>query len=456
MSSPAVSSWKSTFTNVPPLTKSVSTAVTVMTALGLVLRFRDMALLSHADSDTLIDADGNVYQAAEDALIPLLALVPVSRDKSLILLYLCVLQPQGSVSLLDICYSFIFREERYPGKEFINNDSFHDTFENNTAPRTSFYAINITILLGSGKYLERAWGSREFFKFLAVTSVGTMLSIYFTCLFEYIVRGNEHLLYDTQAYGLTAVLAGFLIGFKQLVPEHLVTLWGLFSVRVKTLPMLFATFMIFESLLARNQVQLMMAIYGLFIAWVYSRFFKIQDGVRGDRSETFSFASFFPEAAQPPVKALSNVVFGIFVSLRILSPVGFGANFERDLENPQMPGMVLPMAQPASLRAEAERRRALALKALDMRLHAAAGNSASLPGLSQKTFLGPTPSAGNNPISFSTSLHSESTSSASKAATESDVLFETGVMDEDEPVTAATTQQPGEATSSNSDGKSSQ
>ncbi|KAG0312647.1 hypothetical protein BGZ99_009354 [Dissophora globulifera] len=409
MSSPAVSSWKSTFTNVPPLTKSVSTAVTVMTALGLVLRFRDMALLNHADNDTLIDADGNVYQAAEDALVPLLALVPVS-------------------------YVLWIRCDM-PGYA---------------------YAINITILLGSGKYLERAWGSREFFKFLAVTSVGTMLSIYFTCLFEYIVRGNEHLLYDTQAYGLTAVLAGFLIGFKQLVPEHLVTLWGLFSVRVKTLPMLFATFMIFESLLARNQVQLMMAIYGLFIAWVYSRFFKIQDGVRGDRSETFSFASFFPEAAQPPVKALSNVVFGIFVSLRILSPVGFGANFERDLENPQMPGMVLPMAQPASLRAEAERRRALALKALDMRLHAAAGNSASLPGLSQKTFLGPTPSAGNNPISFPTSLHSESTSSASKAATESDVLFETGVMDEDEPVTAATTQQPGEATSSNSDGKSSQ
>lgn len=39
--------------------------------------------------------------------------------------------------------------------------------------------------------------------------------------------------YDTQAYGLTGVIAGFLIGFKQLVPEHLVTLWGVFSIRVK-------------------------------------------------------------------------------------------------------------------------------------------------------------------------------------------------------------------------------
>ena len=62
--------------------------------------------------------------------------------------------------------------------------------------------------------------------------------------------------------------------------------------------MLFALFMILESLLTRSQVQLMMAIYGLFISWVYSRFFKIQDGIKGDRSETFSFASFFPEATQ--------------------------------------------------------------------------------------------------------------------------------------------------------------
>ncbi|KAG0364199.1 hypothetical protein BGZ54_007749 [Gamsiella multidivaricata] len=86
------------------------------------------------------------------------------------------------------------------------------------------------------------------------------------------------------------------------------------------------------------------------------------------------------------------------------------------------------MTQPASLRAEAERRRALALKALDMRLHAAAGNSASLPGLSQKTFLGPSPSA-NNPISFP-SIPAQS-SSTSKPNDESDVLFETTALDED-------------------------
>ncbi|KAF9116307.1 hypothetical protein BGX27_003615 [Mortierella sp. AM989] len=281
--------------------------MTVMTGLGLVLRFRDMAMVDYTDKDSP-NAGGSSFTNAEASLVSLLALVPVSAP-----------------------YRFW------------------------TFATASFFER--TILLGSGKYLERAWGSRELFKFLAVTSIGSMLGIYFTCLFEYIVRGNEDLLYETQAYGLTAVLSGFLVGFKQLVPEHSVTLWGVFSVRVKTLPMLFAVLMIFESLITRSQIQLMMALYGMFISWVYSRFFKTQDGIRGDRSETFSFASFFPEAAQPIVKPFSNVVFGILVRLRICSPLGFGTSFQQDLENPQISSMVLPMSQPASLRAEAERRR---------------------------------------------------------------------------------------------------
>ncbi|KAF9974997.1 hypothetical protein BGZ65_008471 [Modicella reniformis] len=108
----------------------------------------------------------------------------------------------------------------------------------------------------------------------------------------------QHPMFETRVYGMTSVLAGFLIGFKQLVPEHLVTIWGIFSVRVKLLPLLFAIYVAIEGLIFQSQIQFLMAINGLFITWIYSRFFKIQDGIRGDRSETFSFASFFPELIQ--------------------------------------------------------------------------------------------------------------------------------------------------------------
>jgi len=60
---------------------------------------------------------------------------------------------------------------------------------------------------------------------------------------------------------------------------------------------------------------------------------------------------------RPLVKVVSNLVFGILVRLHICSPLGFGTTMQNDLENPQMSGMILPMSQPASLRAEAERRR---------------------------------------------------------------------------------------------------
>ncbi|KAF9963766.1 hypothetical protein BGZ70_007197 [Mortierella alpina] len=78
MTSAAASSWRSTFSNVPPLTKSVSTAMTVMTALGFVLRFRDMALASHHTDDSASPDPDASYAGAEASLIPLLAMVPVS------------------------------------------------------------------------------------------------------------------------------------------------------------------------------------------------------------------------------------------------------------------------------------------------------------------------------------------------------------------------------------------
>ncbi|KAG0369763.1 hypothetical protein BGX24_002294 [Mortierella sp. AD032] len=308
----APSSWKATFGNVPPLTKSVSTAMTIMTSLGLLVRVRDLLIQAYTGGND-DGSDGVSSGGSDTSFIPLVAL----------------------------------------------------------------YAINTVILLGCGKYLERAWGSRELFKYLAITSVGTMLGIYFTCLFEYIVRSNDGLLYDTHAYGLTGVIAGFMIGFKQLVPEHLVTLWGVLSIRVKSLPLLFAIVMFLGAFITHTQIELLMAIYGLFISWIYSRFLRVQDGIRGDRSETFSFASFFPEFIQPPVKVVSNFFFGILVRLQICSPTGYGGSFQYDLENPQMAGMGHTFTRPGSLRAEAERRRALALKALDMRLHAASGGGLS-------------------------------------------------------------------------------
>ncbi|KAF9399929.1 hypothetical protein BGX21_005349 [Mortierella sp. AD011] len=347
MSSAFLANWRPILSNVPPLTKTVVTAMTVMTALGLAVRFRDLAI---SDRET----DGSTYVESETALIPL-------------------------------------------------------------------YAINTIIMLGCGKYLERSWGSRELFKVLSISSIGTMVGIYMTCLVEYAICGNDELLYDTRAYGLTGVVAGFIIGFKQLVPDHLITLWGVISIRVKSLPLLFAIIMVVEGYISQSQINFLMAIYGLFISWIYSRFFRVQDGIRGDRSETFSFASFFPELIQPVVKAFSNFCFGVLVKLHICTPTGYGGSFQYDLENPQMTGMGHTFTRPGSLRAEAERRRALALKALDMRLHAAAGISSTFSGT------GRSQSSTAAPVSL-LSLSAEPLPVAADGD-DDEVLFESTVLD---------------------------
>jgi hypothetical protein len=42
-----------------------------------------------------------------------------------------------------------------------------------------------------------------------------------------------------------------------------------------------------------------MHVTGIFSSWIYLRFYKKADSLhRGDRSETFSFASFFPDSLQ--------------------------------------------------------------------------------------------------------------------------------------------------------------
>ncbi|KAG0189205.1 hypothetical protein DFQ28_003723 [Apophysomyces sp. BC1034] len=163
---------------------------------------------------------------------------------------------------------------------------------------------------------------------------------------------------------MAGVFSAFLVAFKHLIPEHKIALLGgAVSIRVKNLigvatAVSIASLLLFNAVVFYNLVNI-----GWVIGWVYIRFFKYQDGVQGDRSETFALVTFFPEFLHPVIGFVSNTVFGILVALRCCNPVP--RNYAYDLEN-QTGGRTAPL--PGSARAEAERRRALALKALDMRL----------------------------------------------------------------------------------------
>ncbi|KAI9340881.1 eukaryotic integral membrane protein-domain-containing protein [Obelidium mucronatum] len=232
-------------------------------------------------------------------------------------------------------------------------------------------------LLLAGRYFERVWGTRELAKFIfLVNTLSTVLSTV-TVFFEFVAsQQNEDLLYKTYIGGMLGLLSAFLVGFKQAIPEHSLNLMGsAVSIRVKNLPSIafvsFLVLLIFRVV----HVDAFMVFYGITVSWIYIRFFKYHDGIRGDRSESFSFGSFFPASTHRIIVPISNSTFNLLVSLNLLpklAPVTLPQSSQDVSAEPHLRSYS-PKPLPGSDAAEAERRRALALKSLDMRLKEGSG-----------------------------------------------------------------------------------
>lgn len=196
--------------------------------------------------------------------------------------------------------------------------------------------------------------------------------------------------------GTIPLQIGFLVAFSQLVPAHTVTLFrGIVSLRVPRFPLLYLGLVLLLALTPLlTLAAFLLALFGLLTSWTYLRFYKTvfpdldasqtpysHNGLHGDASETFAFAEFFPQPAKPLVAAISEQVFAALVAVRLCTPFsaaevnaaggGGGSGVSGGGGYGNHGGH--RNAAPGSARAEAERRRALALKALDQRLHAATG-----------------------------------------------------------------------------------
>ncbi|KAJ3330135.1 hypothetical protein HDU76_006367 [Blyttiomyces sp. JEL0837] len=231
------------------------------------------------------------------------------------------------------------------------------------------FLLNGIAFLLSAKYFEQVWGSNELFRYVGIINVGALVLATATVLLEYMLTLNAALLFSTPINGLLAVVMGFLVAFKQTVPEHSLNLMQTFSIRVKHIPSIVISVYALLFVLRIVNTGFFLVLYGAIVSWVYIRFFKSQDGIRGDRSESFSFASFFPEAAHPFVIPVSNSTYNLMVYLNICPPLAASylpAN-QRDVDTDSRSA---PKPLPGTDIADAERRRAIALRALDMRLSA--------------------------------------------------------------------------------------
>ena len=198
----------------------------------------------------------------------------------------------------------------------------------------------------------------------------------------------------TPINGMLALSAAFLVSLKQLVPEHTVSLFNsLLRIRIKHFPALFVLANMLSGPLLGTDTATWLALFGFLTGWLYLRFYRISDigaagsatggggdggRMQGDPSETFSFVSFFPEVFHPALAPVCDSVYATLVQMRLCTPFSDSA-IETATENAAARsegGLPSIMTQGGGggggKRAEAERRRALALKALDQRLNAAA------------------------------------------------------------------------------------
>ncbi|KAI0013209.1 eukaryotic integral membrane protein-domain-containing protein [Xylariaceae sp. FL0662B] len=264
------------------------------------------------------------------------------------------------------------------------------TFLTATLVENNIFTLGIAgvTLYHGGRYLERAWSSREFAKFLLVVSLIPNALCFLALVTLFTITRNEKWTLTTIA-GTIPFQISFLVAFSQLVPAHTVTLFrGVLSFRVPRFPLLYigvVSVLCLTPLL--TSASFFLAIFGLLTSWTYLRFYKTvfpdldssqPTSMRGDASETFAFAEFFPGPVKPFVAAFTDQVFNLLVAIRICTPFT-----QADISAAQG-GALLQRNAPGGVRAEAERRRALALKVLDQRLHAAtAGPSGSSRGQSQ-------------------------------------------------------------------------
>lgn len=101
----------------------------------------------------------------------------------------------------------------------------------------------------------------------------------------------------TPICGAVALQGGFLVAFKQLVPEYTVRLKQVIKVRVKRFPAVFLLVNTLSGPIFGTDVSFFLSWLGFFSGWTYLRFFKrtftdLEYGqgaaLKGDASETFA------------------------------------------------------------------------------------------------------------------------------------------------------------------------
>uniref|UniRef100_A0A1A9W5H8 Peptidase S54 rhomboid domain-containing protein n=1 Tax=Glossina brevipalpis TaxID=37001 RepID=A0A1A9W5H8_9MUSC len=213
-----------------------------------------------------------------------------------------------------------------------------------------------------GKMIEPLWGQMEMFKFFALSNIGVSILTTMYYLFNYMITKDPLILFDVHIHGLAGYVAGICVAVRQIMPDHLIfkTRYGKLTNRNVPLTVLILSIIFWLINLLDGTYPAMFA-SGLLVSWAYLRFYQRHPNGRGDSSDSFTFASFFPNVMQPVISVLVNPIYMCCLKMSIVKPPA--------------PPRITSAASLTSISIsmpgdphEIERRRQIALKALSERL----------------------------------------------------------------------------------------
>ncbi|KAI5711973.1 hypothetical protein M8J75_004719 [Diaphorina citri] len=223
--------------------------------------------------------------------------------------------------------------------------------------------LDLIIVGLGGKLIEPLWGSMEMMTFFAIVNIGVAISSTLFYFFLYMCTFNTDLLFFVRIHGLTGYISGVLVAVKQIMPDHVIlnTVLGKMTNRnIPLLVILIASILWLIGLV--DSIRPTMTLFGTLVSWIYLRFYQYHtNGTRGDMADNFNFANFFPTIIQPPIAVVCNTIHEFLVR------IGLCRKMVRKFDMSVAPSSGITITLPGIDPNDAERRRQLALKALNER-----------------------------------------------------------------------------------------
>ncbi|RWS32039.1 transmembrane protein 115-like protein [Leptotrombidium deliense] len=180
--------------------------------------------------------------------------------------------------------------------------------------------LDVIVVTMGTTLIEPLWGQRELVTFFVIVNICVAFCSTAHYIVLYSLYSDVIYLYGVRIYGLSGYCAAVCVTVKQLLPESVLIATSLGKLKNNNVPLTaLLVGLIFYLLNLIDGLQVVNFFYGLIISWVYLRFFQFHhsNGHRGDLSDGFAFATFFPNVLKPVVAVVCNSIYEFFVKIRL-------------------------------------------------------------------------------------------------------------------------------------------